>query len=298
MDRLHAMQVFVRVAETGGFAQAARQLNLSPPAVTRAIAWVENRLGARLFVRTTRSVKLTEPGQRFLDDCKRILADIDEAEGAAGGSYAAPTGTLTISAPVLFGQMYVLPILTDFLDGHPGVTGRALFLDRVTHLIEEGIDVAVRIGHLPDSSYAATRVGFVRRVVCGAPGYLKAQGVPLVPTDLLKHRLIAPTTAWTSLDWRFGASETSTVRVSPALFCNTNESAIAAAVSGWGLTRLLSYQISPQLLAGALQTVLSDWEEEPLPIHVVHPEGRRPSAKVRAFVDLTVERLRRNRLFG
>lgn len=297
MDRLHAMQVFVRVAETGGFAEAARQLNMSPPAVTRAIAWVENRLGARLFVRTTRSVKLTEPGQRFLDDCKRILADVDEAEGAAGGSHAAPTGTLTISAPVLFGQMYVLPILTDFLDGHPGVTGRALFLDRVTHLIEEGIDVAVRIGHLPDSSYAATRVGFVRRVVCGAPGYLKAQGVPLVPTDLLKHRLIAPTTAWTSLDWRFGASGTSTVHVSPALFCNTNESAIAAAVSGWGLTRLLSYQIGPQLLAGALQTVLSDWEEEPLPIHVVHPEGRRPSAKVRAFVDLTVERLRRSRLF-
>ena len=167
-----------------------------PPAVTRAIAWVENRLGARLFVRTTRSVKLTEPGQRFLDDCKRILADIDEAEGAAGGSHAAPTGTLTISAPVLFGQMYVLPILTDFLDGHPGVTGRALFLDRVTHLIEEGIDVAVRIGHLPNSSYAATRVGFVRRVVCGAPGYLKAQGVPACsdrPTkassDRADHRL-------------------------------------------------------------------------------------------------------------
>jgi DNA-binding transcriptional LysR family regulator len=298
MDRLQAMQVFVRVAESGGFAEAARKLHMSPPAVTRAIAGVEERLGTRLFVRTTRSVKLTEPGQRFLDDCKRILADIEEAEGAAGGSYAAPTGTLTVSAPVLFGQMYVLPILTDFLDHHPGVTGRALFLDRVTHLIDEGIDVAVRIGHLPDSSYTATRVGFVRRVVCGSPGYFEARGTPWVPADLLQHRLIAPATAWTSLDWHFGATEKSTVHVSPALFCNTNESAIAAAVAGWGLTRPLSYQIGPQLSAGTLQTVLDDWEEEPLPIHVVHPEGRRPSAKVRAFVDLTVERLRRNRLFN
>ncbi len=298
MDRFHAMQVFVRVAETGGFAEAARQLDMSPPAVTRAIAGVEDRLGTRLFVRTTRSVKLTESGQRFLDDCRRILADVDEAEGAASGSYGTPTGTLTVSAPVLFGQIHVLPILTEFLGTHPGVVGRALFLDRVTHLIEEGIDVAVRVGHLPDSTYTMTRVGYVRRVMCGAPGYLAARGVPVVPPDLLQHRLIAPTTAWTSLDWRFGTAEKSTLRVSPALFCNTNESAIAAAVAGWGLTRVLSYQIGPQLLAGTLQTVLSDWEEEPLPVHVVHPEGRRPSAKVRAFVDLTVERLRRNRLFN
>ena len=298
MDRFHAMQVFVRVAETGGFAEAARQLNMSPPAVTRAVAWAEDRLGTALFARTTRSVKLTEPGKRYLDDCKRILADIDEAEGAAGGSYGTPTGTLTVSAPVLFGQIYVLPVLTDFLSTNPGVTGRALFLDRVTHMIEEGIDVALRIGHLPDSSYIATRLGHVRRVMCGAPDYFEARGVPVIPSDLLQHRLIAPTTAWTSLDWRFGVAEKTTVRVSPALFCNTNESAITAAVSGWGLTRVLSYQIGPQLLAGTLRTVLTDWEEAPLPIHVVHPEGRRPSAKVRAFVDLSVERLRRNRLFS
>jgi DNA-binding transcriptional LysR family regulator len=298
MDRFHTMQVFVRVAETGGFAEAARQLNMSPPAVTRAVAWIEDRLGVRLFVRTTRSVKLTEPGLRFLDDCKRILADIDDAEGAAGGAFAAPTGTLTVSAPVMFGKMYVLPILTDFLDSHPGVTGRALFLDRVTHLIDEGIDVAVRIGHLPDSTYTAARVGYVRHVICGAPGYFERRGVPLVPTDLPQHRLIAPTAAWTSLDWRFGTTEKLTVHVSPGLFCNTNESSIAAATAGWGLTRQLSYQIGPQLLAGTLQTVLSDWEEEPMPVHIVHPEGRRPSAKVRAFVDVTVERLRSNRLFN
>jgi DNA-binding transcriptional LysR family regulator len=271
---------------------------MSPPAVTRAVSWIEDRLGTRLFVRTTRSLKLTQPGIRFLDDCKRILADIDEAEGAVGGDFVAPTGTLTVSAPVMFGQMYVLPILTDFLDSHPGVIGRALFLDRVMHMIDEGIDVAVRIGHLPDSSYTATRVGHVRRVVCGAPGYFETRGVPLVPADLIQHRLIAPTIGWTSLDWSFGKTEKITVRVNPALFCNTNESSIAAAMAGWGLTRLMSYQIGPQLLAGTLQTVLSDWEEEPMTVHIVHPEGRRPSAKVRKFVDLTVERLRSNRLFN
>ncbi len=297
-DRLHAMQVFVRVAETGGFAAAARQLHMSPPAVTRAIATLEERLGTRLFVRTTRAVKLTEAGQRFLGDCKRILADIDEAEGAASGLFGAPTGTLTVSASLLFGHMYVLPILTEFLDAHPGVTGRALFLDRVTHMIDEGIDVAVRIGHLPDSSHIATRVGFVRQVVCGAPGYFAAHGVPRTPADLSDHRLIAPTAAWSSLDWRFGAAAATIVHVTPALLCNTNEGAIAAASAGWGLTRLLSYQIGPQLVAGTLKTVLGDWEEAPLPVHIVHPEGRRPSAKVRAFVDLAVARLRGNRLFN
>jgi DNA-binding transcriptional LysR family regulator len=298
MDRLHAMQVFIRVADTGSFAKAARELNMSPPAVTRAIASLEDRLRARLFVRTTRSVKLTEPGQRFLDDCKRILADIDEAEGAANGSFGAPTGTLTVSAPVLFGQIYVLPIMTEFLDAHPGVTGRALFLDRVTHLIDEGIDVAIRIGHLPDAGHIATLVGHVRRVVCGAPAYFEQQGVPLAPADLANHRIIAPTSAWSSLDWHFGGDEQPVAHVRPALFCNTNEAAINAAVSGWGLTRLLSYQIAPQRLAGTLQTVLVDYEEPPLPVHVVHPEGRRPSAKVRNFVNFAVERLRANPLFN
>lgn len=297
MDRLHAMQVFVRVAETQGFAEAARQLNLSPPAVTRAIAALEDRLATPLFVRTTRSVKLTQAGRQFLDDCKRILNDVDEAEGAASGSFGAPAGTLTVSASVMFGQMYVLPILTEFLDAYPGVVGRALFLDRVTHLVDEGIDVAIRIGHLPDSSYTATRVGAVRRVVCAAPSYLARRGVPETPADLTRHQVVAATAAWMSLDWRFGRQERVSIRVDPRLFCNTNEAAIGAALSGWGLTRVLSYQVGPYLLDGRLHAVLVDWEEEPMPIHVVHPEGRRPSAKVRAFVDLAAARLRANRLF-
>jgi DNA-binding transcriptional LysR family regulator len=298
MDRLQAMQVFVKVADGGGFAEAARQLNMSASVVTRAIASLEEAIGTRLLTRTTRSVKLTEAGGRYLEDCRRILADIQETEAAAAGSYATPTGTLTVTASVLFGQIYVLPILTEYLGLHPNVVGRALFLDRITNIIDEGIDVAIRIGHLTDSSYSAIRVGSVRRVICGAPGYLENHGVPGAPGDLTGHRIIAVTSAWTSLDWRFGKEAGTSVQVSPRLFCNTNEAAINAAINGWGLTRVLSYQVGSALVDGKLRTVLSDFEEEPLPIHVVHPEGRRASAKVRAFVDLAVTRLRANRLIN
>jgi DNA-binding transcriptional LysR family regulator len=292
MDRWQAMRVFVKIAETASFADTARQLHMSPPAVTRAVAFLEELIGARLFIRTTRSVKLTETGARYLDDCRRILNEIAEAEAGAAGSYATPTGTLTITASVLFGQTYVLPILTEFLDRYPAMVARAMFLDRVVNIVEEGFDVAVRIGHLADSGYHAIRVGSVRRVVCGAPGYFEKQGMPKTPAELAQHRIIAPTSAWTSLEWHFGRARKTSVTVHPKLFCNTNDAAIAAASSGWGITRLLSYQIGHALLEGKLQTVLVDFEEEPLPIHVVHPEGRRAPAKVRAFVDLAVERLR------
>lgn len=294
MARLHEMQVFAKVAETGGFAEAARQLAMSPPAVTRAVAALEDAIGTRLLVRTTRSVKLTEAGLRYHQDCRRILADIAEAEATAAGSYTTPTGTLSITASVLFGQIYVLPLLTDFLDLYPAVTVQALFLDRMTHLVDEGIDVAIRIGHLPDSSLAATKVGSVRRVVCAAPSYLESQGTPTHRSDLTQHRIIAATSAYATLDWAFGRDETIHVSVDPKLSCSTYDSVIAAAVKGWGLARPLSYQIGPALAAGTLTTVLNDFEPEPLPIHIVHPDGRRASAKVRAFVDFAAERLRNN----
>lgn len=296
MDRFHAMRVFVRIADSGGFAEAARQLNMSPPAVTRAVAGLEELVGARLFTRTTRSVKLTEAGQRYVGDCRQILAAVEEAEAAAAGSYARPTGTLTVTASVLFGQIYVMPIMAEFLDIYPDVAGRLLFLDRVTNLVDEGIDVAVRIGSLPDSSYSATRVGSVRRVICGAPAYFERHGIPAHPSELAGHRLIAATSAWTSLDWRFAGGLQVFVR--PRLFCNSNEAAIGAARMGWGLTRVLSYQIGPDLPEGRLQTVLDEYAEEPLPIHVVHPEGRNAPAKVRAFVDFAAARLRANRLIN
>ncbi len=295
MSRLHAMQVFVRVAETGGFAAAARQLNMSPPAVTRAVAALEDVIGTRLLTRTTRSVKLTEPGARYLEDCRRILADIDEAEAAASGSYTTPTGVLTVTASVLFGNHYIMPILTEFLDANPLVNGRAVFVDRVVNIIDEGVDVAIRIGHLPDSSYSAVRVGSVRRVVCGSPAYFDRHGMPQTPADLVDHRIIASSGSWSSVDWRFGKDEKIGVTVRPRLSCSTYEAIIGAAVQGWGLARPLSYQIGPALEAGTLQTVLSDYEIEPLPVHVVHPEGRRAAAKVRSFVDLVVDRLRANR---
>lgn len=298
MARLHAMQVFAKVAETGGFAEAARQLHMSPPAVTRAIASLEDFIGARLLIRTTRSVKLTESGARYFEDCRRILAEISEAEAAAAGSYATPTGTLSITASVLFGQIYILPILTEFLDLYPAVTARALFLDRITNVVDEGIDIAIRIGHLPDSSHAAVRVGKVRRVVCGSPAYFEAHGTPMSPADLANHRIIAATGAFSALDWRFGKDEKTVVTISPRLSCSTYEAVVAAASRGWGLARPLSYQIGPALLEGKLLTVLTEHEPEPLPIHIIHPEGRRASAKVRAFVDFAAERLRANVLIN
>ena len=251
-------------------------------------------MGARLLTRTTRSVKPTEVGARYIEDCREILASVEEAEAAASGSFARPSGSLTVTASVMFGQIYIVPIMTEFLDTHPQVTGRLLFLDRVTNLVDEGIDVAIRIGHLPDSSYSAVKVGSVRRVICGAPDYFETAGVPSSPAELAEHRIIAATSAWTSTDWRFGKNDKQIVRVTPSLYCNSNPAAIDATRSGWGLTRVLSYQVAPDLVEGRLQTVLEEYEEEALPIHVVHPEGRNASAKVRAFVDFAAERLRSN----
>lgn len=299
MDQFHAMKVFVRVAETGGFAEAARNLNMSPPAVTRAVSALEDAIGARLLTRTTRSVQMTDAGHRYLEDCRRILADIKEADAAAAGIYATPTGTLTVTASVLFGQIYVLPIITEFLDTYPDVSARLLFLDRVTNIVDEGIDVSIRIGHLPDSSHAAIKVGTVRRVVCASPAYLEIRGVPRSPADLADHTIIAGTSAFASLDWRFGQEDKrSSVQVRPSLYCNTYAGVIEAARLDWGLARVLSYQIGPCLEEGSLLTVLEDYEEEPLPIHIIHPEGRKASAKVRSFVDFAAERLRANRLIN
>lgn len=298
MDRYHSMRVFVRIAETGGFAEAARQLRMSPPAVTRAVAALEETIGARLLTRTTRAVKLTEAGARYLEDCRRILVAIEEAEAVAAGSYAVPTGVLTVTSSVLFGQIYIMPILTEFLDRHPQVTGRMVFLDRVVNLIDEGIDVAIRIGHLPDSSHSAVRVGSVRRVICGSPDYFEAKGLPRHPGELADHRIIAATSAWTSLEWRFGSGGEIAVNVKPTLFSNSNEAAIGAARSGWGLTRALSYQVGPDLLSGRLQIVLEDFEQPPLPVHILHLEGRNASAKVRAFIDFARDKLRANRVIN
>lgn len=294
IDRFQGMSVFVRVAQAGSFAGAGRDLNMSAPSITRIVASLEDSLGTRLFVRTTRSIKLTEAGLRYLEDCRRILDEMAQAEAAVSGSFMAAVGSLTVSAPVLFGRLYVMPILTAFLERHPKVTGRALFVDRMTSLVDEGIDVAVRIGHLSDASYVAAKVGSVRRIVCAAPDYLRRRGVPATPADLARHRTIGVTSAWSAREWRLGPDSDVIARIAPTLTCNTNDAAIAAAVDGFGLVRVPSYQIADDLRSGRLEAVLEEYEEPALPVHVVYADRTHAPAKVRLFVDLAVERLRGN----
>ena len=285
--------MFVKVAERGGFAAAARELAMSPPAVTRAVSDLEDRIGTRLLIRTTRSLRLTEGGGRFLLDCKRILVEMEEAEEAAIGSHAAPRGELHVTAPALFGRLFVTPILGDFLDQYPLVNCQTLFVDRVVNLVDEGLDVAIRIGDLPDSSLIAVRAGAVRQVMFAAPEYLKKHGLPQHPSDLADHRLIQAFPIGTSAEWLFQENgKPRAVRIEPRLRMNTNDAAVELVARGWGISRLLSYQIAAHLADGRVQTVLSEFELPAVPIHVVHPEGRKVSTKVRAFVDFVVERLR------
>lgn len=293
MDRLRDMEIFVQVADHGGFAAAARALGLSPPAATRAVASLEARLGLRLLVRTTRSLRLTEAGARFLGDCRRLLAELAEAEEAAAGSHAAPRGLVRVTAPVLFGRIFVAPIIGAFLDRYPEVSCQSLFLDRVVDLIDEGLDVAVRIGDLPDSTLTAVRVGSVRPVTVAAPSYLAANGTPEEPEALARHRLIHASPMQAGPEWRYlRDGQPVGVRVAPRLSTNTNDSALALAVEGWGVARLLSYQVAADVAAGRLVPVLEDVALPALPVQVVHPEGRTAARKTRAFVDLAVERLR------
>jgi len=295
MDRLHTMEVFAAVADGGSFAKAAKAMRLSPPAVTRAITALEDRLGTRLFVRTTRSVRLTEAGIRFLADTQRILNEIVEAEEAATGAHTAPRGILHVTAPVLFGRLYVAPILRDFLDAYPSVMANTLFVDRVVNIVEEGLDVAIRIGDLPDSSLTAIRVGFVRRVLFASPSYFQDYGVPKHPRDLAQHRIIASEAAAPVITWRFyQAGSGISVRIIPLMVVNNLDTAIESSLCGWAMARTLSYQVAPHVADGRLQILLRDFEPKPLPIHVVHQEGRRASAKLRTFVDFIVDRIRTN----
>lgn len=291
MDRFDAMRVFVTVAQEGSFAAASRRLALSPPAVTRAVAALEGRLGARLFVRTTRAVRLTEVGTRYLVDARRILAELADAEATAAGAEAEPHGTLSMTAPSMFGRRHVAPHVISFVGRHPAASVRALFVDRMVDLVEEGVDVAVRIAHLPDSSLTAVRVGAVRRVVCAAPTYLEAHGVPQTPTDLAGHLAVVFSPSTTVTPWGFAAGVT--VAPPPArLVASTSDLAIQAALAGVGLTRMLSYQVRGEIGDGRLVRLLADHEPEPLPVHVVFPQGRTGSARVRAFVDIVVAGLR------
>jgi DNA-binding transcriptional LysR family regulator len=294
MDRTDAVAVFIAVADHGSFAAAARRLGRSPASVTRAVADLESRLGVRLLTRTTRAVSTTEAGQRFLGGAKRVLADLDEIERAAAGQGTAPRGELRLTAPILFGRLHVLPIVTEFLDRFPEVQAALALVDRPVDLVEEGLDVAVRIGALGESSAVATRVGALRRIVVAAPDYLARRGTPQRPADLTDHDVVAFSGIAGVEHWVFReAAGDVNVAIRPRLVVSTAEAAIDAARAGFGLTRVLSYQAAGDIARGSLLRVLPGYEGDEVPIHLVYPGGRHPPPKLRAFLDFTTPRLRR-----
>ena len=294
MDRIDAMKVFVSAVDEGSLAGAGRRLRRSPAAVSRAIAFLEAHVGAELLHRTTRSIRLSEAGERYAAACRRVLAELDEADNVAGGERAAPRGTLTLSAPVISGEMVLRPILDAFLDAYPTVSARLMLVDRAVNLIDEGVDAALRIGELADSSMVATRIGEVRRVVVAAPRYLKQNPRIEEPGDLAKHQII--TMAHLPNSWTFpplaGSSAPRSVQLTPRLVTNSIRGAVASAAGGRGVALFFSYQVSEQVQNGELEIVLAGHEPAALPVHVITPQGRLAVPKVRAFLDFAVPRLR------
>jgi DNA-binding transcriptional LysR family regulator len=296
MDRIDAMKVFVAAVDEGSLAGAGRRLRKSPAAVSRAIAFLEHHVGIELLHRTTRSLKLSEAGERYAAACRRILVDLEEADILAGSERSAPRGTLTVTAPIITGEEVLRQILDAFMDEYQAVSARLVLIDRPVNLVDEGIDVALRIGHLADSNFIAIRLGEVRRVIAASPRYLAQHPAIGEPADLAKHRIIAMTNF--GLDsWSFPPAEGSTVpravQFAPRLIVNTVRAAVASAAEGHGVTRLFSYHIAEEISQGRLQILLARHEDPPLPVHLLAPQGRFSVPKVRAFADFAVPRLKR-----
>lgn len=294
MDRLDTVAIFVAVAEHGNFATAARRLSVPPGAVSRAIAQLESRLRIRLLNRTTRSVALTEAGILYLERARALLAAEADFEGAMPSDLV-PGGILRITAPVNFGRQYVMPLLHEFLERYPLVDAHLLLLDHFVSMIDEGLDVAVRIGTLRDSSLRATRVGAVRQGVYASPTYIARHGVPSSPAELIRHHTISSGTHNQVLErWRVeGMSGALNVPVKPRLVVNTTEAAADAAAAGLGIVSLLSYQAAKHVVAGRLVEILSEYAVPEIPIHIVQPAGRFTPSKVRTFIDEIGAGLRR-----
>ncbi|WCL55137.1 LysR family transcriptional regulator [Gimibacter soli] len=286
MDRLESMRAFAAVATHGNFAEASRRLRLSTSVISRAVAALEDHLGFVLFHRTTRTVRLTERGEAYLESCRQILEDIDLAEARVRGVNAAPQGTLTVAAPIVFGRLHVLPVVNQLLAEHPALSVRLILSDRNAHLAEEAIDVAVRIGPLQDSSLTATRLGAVNRMLAASPAYLRARGAPQTPEELASHDLIAfdGIDGSSSNEWRFGKSA-ATVRVRPRLLVNSADAAVASAEADRGIVRAMSYQLHESIRAGRLIPVLTELAMEPLPVSAIYPPRRIASASLNAFLD-------------
>jgi DNA-binding transcriptional LysR family regulator len=289
---LRWLETFVMVAEQGSLVGAARRLDVSPPSVTRAIASLEAQVGVQLFTRTTRSVKLTEPGERFLAEVRTILAALDSAVVDAAGDRETARGQLTVTASVTFGRTHVADVLLEYLQEHARVSASLLLLDRVTNLIDEGIDIAVRIGELPDSSLLARKVGTVRRVLVASPSYLARRGTPKHPRELAEHDMLAFTGLMPGRKWRYRESgKTREIALTPTLEVNDAVVALRAAECGHGITIALSYMVADALAAGTLVLVLEPYGPPPIPVQLVIPDSRVVSAKVRSFLDFAAVRL-------
>ncbi|MES2046712.1 MAG: LysR family transcriptional regulator [Pseudomonadota bacterium] len=285
MDRLEMLRTFVAVADRESFAEAARRLRISPTAASRAVATLELSLGRPLLRRTTRSVRLTEEGATYLERCRGALGELDDAALSLRGDGATPGGTLVIAAPVTFGRLHILPLVTGLLAAHPALDVELTLIDRIVRLVDEGVDVAVRIGDLSDSSLHALKVAEVRRVLVASPAYLASCGTPANVPALHGHALVSFTELDRAHEWRFGPTGKVAIRIEPRLTVNTADAAIAAAVAGAGITRVLSYQAIDAVRSGALVTVLDALSPPPIPVHLVYQANRRASVNVRAFID-------------
>jgi DNA-binding transcriptional LysR family regulator len=289
MDRLEAMEILVAAAEAGSLSAAARRLGTPLATVSRKVSELEAHLKTRLLVRSTRQLALTDAGRAYVEACRSILEDVGEAERAAAGEYRAPKGDLIVTAPIVFGRLHVLPVVLEFLKAYREIDVRLVLADHVVNLLEERVDLAVRIGELPDSSLVATRVGAIRRVVCASPAYFAARGTPQRPADLAGHDCIAFEGVASSQAWNFGGEP---VAIHSRLIVNTAEAAVDAALAGVGITRVFSYQAAAALQSGALALALEAFEPPPSPVSLLHAGGRLLALKLRAFLDFAAPRLR------
>jgi DNA-binding transcriptional LysR family regulator len=293
MDRLEAMSILATAVEAGSLSAAARRLGTPLATVSRKVSELERHLKTRLLNRSSRKLTLTDAGRSYVAACKRILEDVSEAERTAAGEYTAPRGDLVVTAPIVFGRLHVLPIATEFLLSYPEIDMRMVLTDRTARLLEEHVDLGIRIGNLPDSSLVATRLGTIRRVLCASPGYFAKHGTPRHPDDLRAHHCISFEGLTSSDAWTFtvGKAESS-VAIRSRLVVNTAEAAIDAAIAGVGITLVLSYQIVNAVRAGALVVALEKFEPAPWPVHFVYTGARLLPLKLRAFLDFAAPRLR------
>jgi DNA-binding transcriptional LysR family regulator len=293
MNHLESMAILVAVVDAGSLSAAARELDIPLATLSRKVNALEAHLKTRLILRTTRRLSLTEAGVSYVAACRRILEEVGEAERAAMGEYVQPRGELTVTAPVVFGRLHVVPVVAEFLAQYPEIDIDLMLTDRVVHLMDEHVDAAIRIGDLPDSMLMATGVGTVRRVICASPAYLETHGVPQKPRDLGAHECISFEVLESKRAWVFGTGKSEeSIAVRSRLSVNTAEGAIDAAVLGVGLIRVLSYQAASALRDGTLRVVLEAFEAAPLPVHLVH-KGQAPlPLKLRAFLDFAAPRLR------